>query len=124
MITRSQTRIEREAPGLNMLISAIDHVEKLAQTITPRTEEMAMPYDNASSDTIKEYIKITKQLIATPDHEKLHSIINDIDHQRFCFGDWDRDLSSIKRGMCYDDSRLREYIGKLESLVEHLKSTK
>jgi hypothetical protein len=121
MITRSQTRIEREAPGLNMLISAIDHVEKLAQTIT---EELAMPYDNASSDTIKEYIKITKQLIATPDNEKLRSIINDIDHQRFCFGDWDRDLSLIKRGMCYDDSRLREYIGKLESLVEHLKSTK
>ena len=145
MLTRSQTRIERETPGLNMLLNAIDEIEratKLAKKITPISEDMAMPYDNTSVDTIKEYIEITKKIIDVqtpgaskqgyvqtfdPDTNKrshnlkIDELIDAIDSQRFCFGDWQSDLKSLVRGNCYDDSRLCQYIYKLENLVQHLK---
>ena len=48
-------------------------------------------------------------------------IIEEIDNQRFCFGDWETDLSALARGASYNDSRLVEYIRKLEKLVEQVK---
>ena len=101
-----------------------------------------MPYDNTSVDTIKEYIEITKKIIDVqtpgaskqgyvqtfdPDTNKrshnlkIDELIDAIDSQRFCFGDWQSDLKSLVRGNCYDDSRLCQYIYKLENLVQHLK---
>ena len=44
-----------------------------------------------------------------------------IETQRFCFGGWRDDLSAVRRGVLHDDSRICEYITKLEALVEHLK---
>ena len=49
---------------------------------------------------------------------KLSDIIEEIDSQRFCFGCWESDLESVMRGDCYDDSRICEYIRKLEALLE------
>ena len=150
MLTRSQTVIKRETPGLNMLLNAIDEIEratKLAEVITPLAEDYAMPYDNASTDVIKEYIEVTKKIIDIPapgapkkgyvqtfdpitntwsfvavNHNlKIDELIDAIDSQRFCFGDWQSDLESVMRGDCYNDSRLCEYIYNLEALVEHLK---
>ena len=150
MLTRSQTVIKRETPGLNMLLNAIDEIEratKLATQITPIVEGMAMPDENAATDTIKEYIEVTKKVIDIPtpgapkqgyvqtfdpdtntwsfvavNHTlKIDELIDAIDSQRFCFGDWQSDLESVMRGDCYNDSRLCEYIYNLEALVEHLK---
>ena len=47
-----------------------------------------------------------------------YELVDAIDNQRFCFGDWESDLESVMRGDCYNDSRICEYIRKLEALVE------
>ena len=54
---------------------------------------------------------------------KLSDIIEEIDSQRFCFGCWETDLESVMRGDCYNDSRLCEYIRKLEALLEFVRDT-
>ena len=54
--------------------------------------------------------------------DTVYELVREIDNQRFCFGDWESDLESVMRGDCYDDSRLCQYIRKMEALVEHLKT--
>lgn len=49
------------------------------------------------------------------------SLIKEIDDHRFCFGHWTKDLDALKKGNSFNDSRIRDYILKLENLVQHLK---
>ena len=51
----------------------------------------------------------------------IKEILKEIDSQRFNFGDWETDLSSVMRGGSYDDGCICEYIRKLEELAEAIK---
>ena len=68
-LTRSQTKTQREAPGLHLLAEAANFIELLTEVKTLKrginefTYDMAMPYDNASRDNVENYIVALEKVV-------------------------------------------------------------
>ena len=68
-LTRSQTKTQREAPGLYMLVDAIMHIEQmekvneLKQKMNSFIYDMAMPHDNAAKDNVEQYIDALEKVV-------------------------------------------------------------
>ena len=77
-ITRSQTKTQREAPGLHMLADAIPIIEghidelitevkEIKKKMSEFTYDMAMPHDNASKDNVEDYIHALEKVVEEVD---------------------------------------------------------
>ena len=73
-LTRSQTKTQREAPGLHMLADAIPIIEghlddciaevkELKKKINTFTYDIAMPHNNASRDNVEQYIHALEKVV-------------------------------------------------------------
>ena len=77
-LTRSQTRTQREAPGLLMLANATQHIEEtlddriaaakaIRRRMTDFTLDLAMPYECSSKDIIEDYIQALERVLESFD---------------------------------------------------------
>ena len=68
-LTRSQTKSQREAPGLHLLAEAADLIQRLVEVkelkkrMTGYTYDMAMPYNNACKDNVENYIDALEKVV-------------------------------------------------------------